>query len=245
MLLNNFKLLFQFYPDNTFVNVLGNIVSKSEVLAGQINSERCNGHAYYASNLLYNYSSTTGSNSWYKAISIKADGNDSHSQVSSMKYCTTTSSTCTPTTSYTSGDSVSLDKLPYIGEFSTFMPNMYIATGFKKWGMTTSNIAANIICDMICGVNNNYSYLFDSKRFSPVKNSGEMKNMLVEIADSLVVERFKLQKSKTPTCTHLGCKLNWNNALKTWDCPCHGSRFDSNGKCLYGPANTDLKKLKF
>ena len=62
MLLNNFKLLFQFYPDNTFVNVLGNIVSKSEVLAGQINSERCNGHAYYASNLLYNYSSTTGSN---------------------------------------------------------------------------------------------------------------------------------------------------------------------------------------
>ena len=51
-------------------------------------------------------------------------------------------------------DCVSVDKLPYIGEFSTFKPNLYMATGFKKWGMTTSNIAANILCDKICGKEN-------------------------------------------------------------------------------------------
>lgn len=172
-------------------------------------------------------------------------------------------------------DSVSLDKLPYIGQFSSLMPNMYIATGFKKWGMTLSNIAANILVDMILGNENNYSKIFDSTRLHPIQNKEEMGNMIKEATSSIVLKKFTLPNSTIqslapnegkiiefegtkvgvykdrdgniykirPVCTHLGCELSWNQTSKTWDCPCHGSRFNYEGKLLYGPALHDLTKL--
>lgn len=170
-------------------------------------------------------------------------------------------------------DSVSLDKIPYIGDFSTLYPNVYIATGFKKWGMTTSNVAANIITDKILKKENPYTDIYTATRLRPVKNRAEIKNMLKETMHSLILNKFDLPaatpkdikcdegkivnnhsrkigiyKDKTgkeykiiPKCMHLGCELSWNNLDKTWDCPCHGSRYTFDGKLIYGPSKKDLE----
>lgn len=170
-------------------------------------------------------------------------------------------------------DCISLDKLPYIGQYSSLMPNVYVGTGFKKWGMTLSNVAANIIVDKITHKENMYKYMFDSSRLKPIKNIDEMKNVLVQSTNSLFIDKLKKANMKfekiknnsgsiieindekigiykdekgkiyavKPICTHLGCLLSWNDIDKTWDCPCHGSRFDFKGKNLYDPAFKDLE----
>lgn len=135
-------------------------------------------------------------------------------------------------------DCISLDKIPYIGEYSKDMPNVYVATGFNKWGMTSSNIAANIIVDKILGEENKYDKIFRSDRLDVIKNRDEMKNMLKETVNSFVGKRLKGEKC--PTCTHLGCKTIWNDIEKTWDCPCHGSRFGKRGNLIEGPAIENL-----
>ena len=171
-------------------------------------------------------------------------------------------------------DCISLDKIPYIGEFSNLMPNVYVATGYKKWGMTSSNIAANIITDKILGRENKYEEVFNSTRLKPIKNHEELGNILKEVSYSLVINKLKdieeyvkdvkqgegkiieIDGQKVgayrnekgelflikPYCSHLGCMLSWNNLDKTWDCPCHGSRFSYEGKQIYDPAIKDLEK---
>ena len=173
-------------------------------------------------------------------------------------------------------DSVSLDKIPYIGEFSSFYPNVYVATGFKKWGMTTSNVAANIITDKILGKENKYADIYTPLRLNPIKNRKEFANMLKESSYSLLFNKLDLPASKPkdinpgegkivndngikigiykdeqgkeykiiPKCMHLGCELSWNALDKTWDCPCHGSRYTYEGKLIYGPSKKDLQIIK-
>ena len=169
-------------------------------------------------------------------------------------------------------DCISLDKIPYIGEFSNLIKNIYIGTGFKKWGMTFSNIAANIVTDMIMGRQNKYAKIFEATRMHPIKNRWEMKNIVKQSVESLALNKFKIGAHSIdeiendngaiieidgdnvgiykdtegriyavkPICTHLGCLLSWNNLDKTWDCPCHGSRFDYTGKNIYEPARKNL-----
>lgn len=172
-------------------------------------------------------------------------------------------------------DCISLDKIPYIGEFSNIMPGMYVATGFKKWGMTTSNVAGTIITDKILGRKNHYEDIFLSTRFKPIKNGTEFVDMLKQVSTSLVLDKFKIPNETLknigrdegkiveengvklgiyrddagkfyavrPICSHLGCELSWNNLEKTWDCPCHGSRFSYKGKSLYDPSIKDLELI--
>ena len=170
-------------------------------------------------------------------------------------------------------DCITLDKIPYIGNFSNTMPNLYIATGFNKWGMTSSNVAANVVTDKICRKDNEYAFVFDSTRVHPIKNRDEVKNILTQSVNSLFIDKIKTNYSDfdsisndsgsiieingqkvgiykdssgnlfavNPICTHLGCLLSWNDADKTWDCPCHGSRFNYMGKNIYDPAFKDLE----
>ena len=93
-------------------------------------------------------------------------------------------------------DCIPLDKIPYIGEFSNLMPNVYVATGYKKWGITSSNVAANIIVDKIMGRKSKYEDVFTSTRLKPIKNYQEMGNMLKEVNKSLVVEKLKIPKER-------------------------------------------------
>ena len=88
-------------------------------------------------------------------------------------------------------DCITLDKIPYIGPFSNTTNNFYVGTGFNKWGMTTSNVAANIVCDMILGKQNKYAYIFDSTRVNPIKNRTEIKNMITESVNSLAIKKIK------------------------------------------------------
>lgn len=88
-------------------------------------------------------------------------------------------------------DCITLDKIPYIGHFSNVLDNIYVGTGFNKWGMTSSNVAANIVCDMILGKENEYAYVFDSTRVHPIKNKTEVKNMITESINSLALKKFK------------------------------------------------------
>ena len=142
--------------------------------------------------------------------------------------------------SWTAEDCISLDKIPYIGDFSDIMDNCYVATGFNKWGITGSNIAAKIITDKVLGNDNEYEDIFESSRLGIIKNKEEMMNMIKEAGDGIILERIK--GKPTPTCTHLGCKLSWNPLEEIWECSCHGSKFTKRGFVIDGPAVKDLEE---
>lgn len=126
-------------------------------------------------------------------------------------------------------DCKSLDSVPYIGKYSKRTPDLYVATGFNKWGITSSMAAAKILCDMVQGKRNDFAEVFSPQRSI--------------IKPQLFVNGFEATVNLlTPTvkrCPHLGCALKWNRAEHTWDCPCHGSRFEEDGRLIDNPAIGD------
>lgn len=126
------------------------------------------------------------------------------------------------------------DGIPFIGKYSIFTPQLYVATGFQKWGMTSSMIAALLLRDEICGMGNPCRKLFTPQR---INFRAGIVNLLCDIGVSFKGLTFGL--FGRPRCSHMGCKLKWNPEEKSWDCPCHGSRFDNNGKLLDNPSKKD------
>lgn len=129
-------------------------------------------------------------------------------------------------------DCMTLDGVPYIGRYSKRTPDFYVATGFNKWGMTSSMVSARILTDMITGRKNPYAPVFSPSRSI----------LHPQLAVNAFESAVNLLTPSSKRCPHLGCALKWNPQEHSWDCPCHGSRFTQNGKIIDNPATGDLKK---
>lgn len=131
-------------------------------------------------------------------------------------------------------DCMSLDGVPYIGSYSPHTPDLYAASGFNKWGMTSSMAAALVLRDLVLGKENQYRELYSPSR-SILKPQLLLNGL--ESAKNLLTPTLK-------RCPHMGCALKWNPQERTWDCPCHGSRFEKDGNLLENPAVRDAASLQ-
>lgn len=171
-------------------------------------------------------------------------------------------------------DCIPQDGVPFIGHFSPAQPDWYVATGFQKWGMTTSMAAAMLLSDQIAGISDRAAGVFSPQRMDVAASARQMAADAVHSVKGLgrqllglprgtldalpaghggviEVDGRKMGVYKTEEgeafivsarCPHLGCQLEWNPDEKSWDCPCHGSRFDYRGHRLDGPAQADLER---
>lgn len=168
-------------------------------------------------------------------------------------------------------DNRTVDKLPYIGRATPMARHCWVATGFGGWGMSNGTVSGLLLADLIMGRESLWTDVFDPNRV-PLKAVGALASRNVDAVSHLVGDRFQsgaetdlapgegaiLETSEgklavyrdeagvshrfSPACTHLGCTVAWNPAERTWDCPCHGSRFATDGSVLHGPAVQPLER---
>jgi glycine/D-amino acid oxidase-like deaminating enzyme/nitrite reductase/ring-hydroxylating ferredoxin subunit len=169
-------------------------------------------------------------------------------------------------------DYTTLDEVPYTGRLTSKTPNLYVATGFRKWGMTNSTASAIILRDLIVHGKSPWQEVYNPSRFTPGASAKTFIVENVDVAKHLVTGKLTAVPNEIDlrpgegkvvdinnekvgvykdtdgnlhtvdiTCRHMGCELKWNSAEKSWDCPCHGSRFTYDGDIIEGPA---LKRLK-
>lgn len=127
-------------------------------------------------------------------------------------------------------DCMTLDGIPYIGPYSARTPDLLVATGFNKWGITSSMVAAILLTDLVRERENPWASVFTPSR------TMLRPQLLVNSAESAL----HLVTPTVPRCPHMGCALKWNPQEQSWDCPCHGSRFTGGGELLDNPANGGL-----
>jgi glycine/D-amino acid oxidase-like deaminating enzyme/nitrite reductase/ring-hydroxylating ferredoxin subunit len=173
-------------------------------------------------------------------------------------------------------DLVTLDKVPYIGPLTSKREHILVATGYKKWGMTTGTVAGQLLADYVLNRENPYQELYSPSRFHADPDLKSIISTNVDVAKHLIKGKLEMvprdpsdlqngegsvvmyngqragaYKDKfgklyivDTTCTHIGCETEWNHAEKTWDCPCHGSRFSYSGEVVEGPARLALELLE-
>jgi glycine/D-amino acid oxidase-like deaminating enzyme len=128
-------------------------------------------------------------------------------------------------------DCMSLDGIPYIGRYSARTADLFVATGFNKWGMTSSMVAANLLTDLVLNRQNQTATVFSPSR--SILHRQLAINAFESITNLLTFRKHR--------CPHMGCALRWNPQEHSWDCPCHGSRFEENGRLIDNPATNDLE----
>jgi glycine/D-amino acid oxidase-like deaminating enzyme len=131
-------------------------------------------------------------------------------------------------------DQMPVDGVPYVGRHDPVSGDVWVATGFKKWGLAMGTAAAELLAAQIAGREHPWTPLFDPNRLRPRASAPDFVKENANVAYHFVADR--LAKRGNPRCTHLGCLLDWNAAEDTWDCPCHGSRFSASGEVIEGPA---------
>ncbi len=178
---------------------------------------------------------------------------------------------CVERAAWSAQDCMPHDGVPFIGPFSARRPDWYVATGFQKWGMTTSMAAAHILTDLISGRDNEYAPVFSPQRPRLRASLGAAVTDALTTAKALgraffapardaaadmppgqggIVEAGGKKRGLywdgagehyvSVRCPHMGCELAWDPEEKTWECPCHGSRFDAGGALLSGPAQRGI-----
>jgi glycine/D-amino acid oxidase-like deaminating enzyme/nitrite reductase/ring-hydroxylating ferredoxin subunit len=154
------------------------------------------------------------------------------------------------------------DRVPFVGTPSDDAPELYIATGFNGWGISNGTAAGILIADKIRGRSNPWVRLYNPRRPSPEDfvQGGKTQSAVSGIDDIAPGEGGVIMLGKknvavwkdgsgTPhavsaSCTHKGCTVTWNNADRTWDCPCHGSMFQADGTVIHGPAVKPLPPVE-
>ena len=169
-------------------------------------------------------------------------------------------------------DQMPVDGVPFIGPVDPVSKNVYVATGFRKWGLAMGIAAGELLAALVDGVDHPWTGLFDTSRLRPRAGAASFAKENVDVGLRFFGDRLtkranvgSIERGEgrvvgaglgqravyrdeegtlhalSARCTHLGCIVNWNSAERTWDCPCHGSRFGARGEVIMGPAVNPLE----
>jgi glycine/D-amino acid oxidase-like deaminating enzyme/nitrite reductase/ring-hydroxylating ferredoxin subunit len=168
---------------------------------------------------------------------------------------------------WSSQDVTTVDGFPMIGQYGPDTDRIFTATGYGAWGITQGTVAGFLLSDMVRGIESKWQKAYSPKRFpleSLLPSIRNVASSAVDVIRNIVPEngdesngRIRMIRGRrmasytdsngkehhmSASCSHMGCAVKWNSLEQTWDCSCHGSRFDKHGKVLRGPATKDLRR---